>query len=193
MPRITGSVVDVAGRPASGQLRVRASSVRQNAGGTAVVDERTFEYPIVNGAITGTEVVDPGPATVSLSTSGRFRTWTVNVPAGTTVDLWTLVEDYVDYEPAVVAAAQQAAVDAQSAATQAAQAAQSIPTFPTGGQDGQALVKSGDGLAWGTATGGGGGGGIFLDTDGVPYYDTTASGGGSIALDTDGVPYLTGV
>lgn len=41
--------------------------------------------------------------------------------------------------------------------------------------------------------GGGGGGGIFLDADGVPYFDTTASGGGSIALDVDGVPYVTGV
>jgi hypothetical protein len=41
--------------------------------------------------------------------------------------------------------------------------------------------------------GGGGGGGIFLDADGVPYFDTTASGGGSIALDADGVPYVTGV
>lgn len=41
--------------------------------------------------------------------------------------------------------------------------------------------------------GGGGSGGIFLDADGVPYFDTTASGGGSIALDADGVPYVTGV
>lgn len=41
--------------------------------------------------------------------------------------------------------------------------------------------------------GGGGGGQIFLDTDGTPYFDTSASGGGSIALDTDGVPYVTGV
>lgn len=41
--------------------------------------------------------------------------------------------------------------------------------------------------------GGGGGGGIFLDADGVPYFDPTATGGGSIALDADGVPYVTGV
>ncbi|WP_139192976.1 hypothetical protein [Rhodococcus pyridinivorans] len=40
---------------------------------------------------------------------------------------------------------------------------------------------------------GGGGGGIFLDSDGVPYFDTSATGGGSIALDVDGVPYVTGV
>ncbi|APE10999.1 MULTISPECIES: SGNH/GDSL hydrolase family protein [unclassified Rhodococcus (in: high G+C Gram-positive bacteria)] len=45
----------------------------------------------------------------------------------------------------------------------------------------------------GVAAGGTGVGGIFLDSDGVPYFDTSATGGGSIALDVDGVPYVTGV
>lgn len=124
MPRVTGNVTDIAGRPASGRLQVRASAVRQNAAGSAVVDERTFEYLIVAGVITGTEVVDPGPATVSLSSGGRFKSWNVVVPEGATVDLWTLVEQYIDYEPPVVAAAQQAALDAQTAAANAAAAVQ---------------------------------------------------------------------
>ena len=41
------------------------------------------------------------------------------------------------------------------------------------------------------STGGGGsGGGVFTDTDGTPYFDTSTSGGTSIATDTDGVPYF---
>lgn len=38
-----------------------------------------------------------------------------------------------------------------------------------------------------------GGSKIFADTDGVPYFDPSASGPGmGIAFDTDGVPYLIG-
>lgn len=156
MPRVTGNVTDIAGRPASGRLQVRASAVRQNAAGSAVVDERTFEYPIVAGVITGTEVVDPGPATVSLSSGGRFKSWNVVVPEGATVDLWTLVEQYVEYTPPVLAAAQQAAADAEAAAIRAQDAAAEA----TGG-----IAYDTDGVPYFTS----GASAISTDTDGVPY------------------------
>lgn len=142
MPRVTGNVTDIAGRPASGRLQVRASAVRQNAAGNAVVDERTFEYPIVAGVITGSEVVDPGPATVSLSSGGRFKSWNVVVPEGATVDLWILVENYIDYDPPVVAAAQAAAAAAQQAAQDAADAASSVAVL-TEDPAGSGLYKIG--------------------------------------------------
>lgn len=132
-----------------------------------MVDERTFEYPIVAGVITGTEVVDPGPATVSLSSGGRFKSWNVVVPEGATVDLWTLVENYIDYDPPVVAAAQEAAARAEAAAADAL-------LIPDGGADGQALIKSGTGLAWGTATGGGGS--LVEDPPGSGLYSPSSAG-----------------
>lgn len=125
MPTITGSVEDVAGRPATGTLRVRALAVRRNAGSDAVVDERTYDIPVVSGVITGSPVVDPGPVQISLSTGGRFRSWEAMVPEASSVDLWDLIESVVTPPPSAT-----------------------YFKMPTGGTDGQVLAKSGGALAW---------------------------------------------
>ncbi|AOD21318.1 hypothetical protein IM25_06520 [Rhodococcus sp. p52] len=137
--------------------------VRQKSNGTGLVDERQFDIHIINGAITNSPTIEPGPASLTLSTGGRLRKWDVVVPEGSAVDLWDLIEQQVDYDPPVVSKVFEYVQRAEAAADRAEQG------------------------------GGTGGGGIFLDADGVPYFDTTATGGGSIALDADGVPYVTGV
>ena len=126
MPTIVGNVQDVSGRPAAGTLRIRASHVRQNRTGDAIVDERTFDIPIRAGLITGSPVIDPGPAKVSLSTGGRFRSWDVTVPDGESVDLWDLLEAHAEYEPAVVSQVYQDRMKAEAAARLAEQVAESI-------------------------------------------------------------------
>ncbi|CCW14587.1 hypothetical protein [Rhodococcus aetherivorans] len=175
MPQITGTVRDVAGNLANGTLSVRAKDVRRNAAGDALVDERTHKIKIVNGTITASPVIDPGPVVISLSTPGKYRTWEAVVPTGTSVDLWDVIGQYIPYDPPVVAAAQQAATDAQVAAQRAQDAAADALLIPDGGTDGQALIKAGAGLAWGTATGGGGttvvedppGSGLYTVTSGL--------------------------
>lgn len=126
MPTITGAVEDVANRPATGTLRVRAASVRQNVGGDAVVDERTYDIPIIAGVITGSPTIDPGPAKISLSTGGRFRTWETVVPEGESVDLWDLIESQAEYTPAVVSRVYQDRLKAEAAAQLAEQVAEGI-------------------------------------------------------------------
>lgn len=178
MPSLVGSVKDAAGRPAKGAVRIKALQVREGTGG-AVIDERTFDLPILNGAITGSPVLEPGPAKITLNVSGgRLRSWDVNIPSGTSIDLWDLIEQYIDYDPPVVSKvfeysqqAQQAAASIGGAVTDAQEAAQRA-------ENAAASLS---------------GGGIFLDTDGVPYFNTQDIGGGRVVLDTDGVPYVTGV
>ncbi|WML63675.1 hypothetical protein [Rhodococcus sp. AH-ZY2] len=175
MPQITGTVRDVAGNLATGTLRIRAKDVRQNTAGDALVDERTHTIQIVNGVITASPNIDPGPVVVSLSTPGKFKTWEAVVPTGTSVDLWDVIGEYIEYTPTVLGAAQQAASDAEAAAQRAQQAAADALVIPDGGTDGQALIKAGAGLAWGTATGGGGttvvedppGSGLYTVTSGL--------------------------
>jgi len=102
MPSLVGSVRDAAGRPAKGAVRIKALHVREGTGG-AVIDERTFDLPILNGTITGSPVLEPGPAKITLNVSGgRLRSWDVNIPSGTSIDLWDLIEQYIDYDPPVV-------------------------------------------------------------------------------------------
>ncbi|MGX6508302.1 hypothetical protein [Rhodococcus sp. SJ-2] len=153
MPTITGAVEDVAGRPAHGTLRIRALSVRRNADADAVVDERTYDIPVVAGVITGSPVVDPGPVQVSLSTGGRFRSWEAMVPSGTSVDLWDLIESVVTPPPAAT-----------------------YFKMPTGGTDGQVLAKSGGALAWTDPAAGGGGGSLVEDPPGSGLYSPSSAG-----------------
>ena len=142
MPRIVGSVEDAAGRPAVGAVRVRAVGVRKSHYGNSVVDERPYDIPIVDGVITGSPVVDPGPVQLSLRVSGgRNRSWDVVVPDVETVDLWDLIEAHIDYEPIVVAKVFEYMRRAEAAAVDAFR-------LPAGGEDGQILVKSGDGFTW---------------------------------------------
>lgn len=193
MTTITGMVVDIADRPADGILTVAAPALRSSSGGK-VIDRIRVDIDIVDGVIAANNL-DPGPAKIVLETQGGWTEYEVNIPDVAEIDLYALLSDYIRYDPPVVGAAQKALADALAAAQRAETAAESTDLLPDGGTDGQVLTKSGDGLAWANPPtgGGGGGGGIFLDADGVPYFDTTASGGGSIALDADGVPYVTGV
>jgi len=126
MPILTGTVVDVAGRPATGTIRVRASHVRQSASGDATVDERTYDIPIRDGVIEDSPNIDPGPAKLSLSTGGRFRAWDVTVPDTESVDLWDLLEAQAEYEPAVVSRVYQDRLKAEAAAQLAEQVAEGI-------------------------------------------------------------------
>ncbi len=185
MTRIIGTVVDISGRNAHGILTVAAPALRRGAD-DKIVDRISVDLAIVNGTI-ATHDLDPGPAKLTLDTGGGWQEYVVNIPDTTEIDLYELVRDFIDYDEPVVSQVREYMERAEAAA-------ESADLLPNGGTDGQVLTKSGDGLAWADApSGGGGGGGIFLDADGVPYFDTTASGGGSIALDADGVPYVTGV
>lgn len=156
MPALTGSVKDAAGRPAKGAVRIKALHVREGTGG-AVIDERTFDLPILNGTITGSPVLEPGPAKITLNVSGgRLRSWDVNIPSGTSIDLWDLIEQYIDYDPPVIGQAQQAVADARAAAEAAAQSA---------AQANGGIALDTDGVPYFVL----GAGAISLDTDGVPY------------------------
>ena len=128
-----------------------------------VVDRIRVDIGISNGAI-ATHSLDPGPAKLVLDTGGGWQEFEVVIPDVATIDMYDLVSQYVAYDPPVVSEVAELVRRAEEAADRAEQ----------GG-------------------GTGGGGGIFLDADGVPYFDTSATGGGSIALDVDGVPYVTGV
>lgn len=153
MPSITGAVEDVAGRPANGTLRVRALAVRRNAGSDAVVDERTYDIPVVGGTIIDSPVVDPGPVQISLSTGGRFRSWEAMVPEASSVDLWDLIESVVTPPPSAT-----------------------YFKMPTGGTDGQVLAKSGGALAWTDPAAGGGGGSLVEDPPGSGLYSPSSAG-----------------
>jgi hypothetical protein len=69
MPALTGNIKDAAGRPAKGAVRIKALHVREGSGG-AVIDERTFDLPILDGTITGSPVLEPGPAKITLNVYG---------------------------------------------------------------------------------------------------------------------------
>ena len=132
MPALTGSIKDAAGRPAKGAVRIKALQVREGTGG-AVIDERTFDLPILDGTITGSPVLEPGPAKITLNVSGgRLRSWDVNIPAGTSVDLWTLIEQYVEFDPPVVSKVFEYMQRAEAAADRAEQG---------GGAGGGSLVE----------------------------------------------------
>ncbi|MGX7727612.1 hypothetical protein [Rhodococcus sp. 5G237] len=121
MPSLVGSVKDAAGRPAKGAVRIKALHVREGTGG-AVIDERTFDLPILNGTITGSPVLEPGPAKITLNVSGgRLRSWDVNIPTGTSIDLWDLIEQYIDYDPPVVSKVFEYMTRAEAAADRAEQ------------------------------------------------------------------------
>lgn len=152
MPTIVGAVEDVAGRPAHGTLRIRALSVRRNAGADAVVDERTYDIAVVGGTIIDSPNIDPGPVQISLSTGGRYRTWEAMVPAGTSVDLWDLIESVVTPPPSAT-----------------------YFKMPVGGTDGQVLTKSGGALAWSDPASGGGGA-LVEDPPGSGLYSPSSAG-----------------
>lgn len=216
-PKITGTVQDASGRPATGNLQITAQSARSGTDSGVVIDERTRTLQIVAGAITGSPNLEPGPARISLAVEGApYRVWSdVVIPDDRVeITLDELLEQVIDYEPGIVSRVfdyMQRALAAAEAAEQGTVADNSVSfaklaadvrselesaaKLPPGGTNGQVLAKSGAGLTWTTPSSGGGtgGGGIFLDTDGVPYFDTSGTGGGSIALDVDGVPYVTGV
>lgn len=121
MPALTGNIKDAAGRPAKGAVRIKALHVREGTGG-AVIDERTFDLPILDGTITGSPVLEPGPAKITLNVSGgRLRSWDVNIPTGATVDLWDLIEQYIDYDPPVVSKVFEYMTRAEAAADRAEQ------------------------------------------------------------------------
>ncbi|UVT24991.1 hypothetical protein NXT08_22585 [Rhodococcus pyridinivorans] len=107
--------------------------------------------------------VEPGPILVTITTEGAHTVFEALVPDSGNVDLWALREQTYSYTEPVISEVAELVQRAEAAADRAEQG------------------------------GGTGGGGIFLDADGVPYFDTAATGGGSIALDVDGVPYVTGV
>ncbi|MGV5046907.1 hypothetical protein [Rhodococcus pyridinivorans] len=110
---------DAAGRPAKGAVRIKALHVREGSGG-AVIDERTFDLPILDGTITGSPVLEPGPAKITLNVSGgRLRSWDVNIPSGTSIDLWDLIEQYIDYDPPVVSKVFEYMTRAEAAADRA--------------------------------------------------------------------------
>ncbi|MCZ4649469.1 hypothetical protein O4106_21850 [Rhodococcus pyridinivorans] len=145
MPALTGSIKDAAGRPAKGAVRIKALHVREGTGG-AVIDERTFDLPILNGTITGSPVLEPGPAKITLNVSGgRLRSWDVNIPSGTSIDLWDLIEQYIDYDPPVVSKVFEYMTRAEAAADRA-------------------------------ESGGGGGGSLVEDPPGSGLYSPSSAG-----------------
>jgi len=126
MPTLTGSVKDAAGRPAKGTIHIKALHVREGTGG-AVIDERTYNLAILNGAISNSPMLEPGPAQVTLNVAGgRLRSWKVNVPQGETVNFWDLIEQQVDYEPVIVSQVYQDRLKAEAAARLAQQVADGI-------------------------------------------------------------------
>ncbi|WP_371053643.1 SGNH/GDSL hydrolase family protein [Rhodococcus gordoniae] len=146
MTRIIGTVVDIAGRATDGILTVSAPALRHSADGK-VVDRVRVDIGISGGVI-ATNTLDPGPAKLVLDTRGGWQEFEVVIPDVPEIDLYTLVEQYVRYDPPVVGAAQKALADALAAAKRAEDAAASADLLPDGGTDGQILAKSGTGLAW---------------------------------------------
>jgi len=153
MTILTANVRDIAGADRHTQFAFRA--ITRATGHDIITDTIYRTYANSAGIIT-TPDLEPGPAEVTIS--GRTSTThPIVIPVSAEpVQLAPLLEANVEYPEPVVGAAQLAAAQAQEARDQALAALADALRIPSGGQDGQILVKSGDGFVWADLPTGGG-------------------------------------
>lgn len=89
MTIITGTITDTAGAPLDGVLSARVSMFRPD--GSMVLAPESVPYSIVDGLVTAD--LAPGPARLSIRTSGPARHFTVTVPDEGPVTLASLIGD----------------------------------------------------------------------------------------------------
>lgn len=131
MTTIVADLKNVTGERHVGNIVFQSGApLRMGASPRAIVTEYLEVVKPDNLGVVTVDLI-PGPAIVRLG--GSEYKFVVPEEPGE-VNLWPLIEDYVDYDPPVVGAAQQAAARAEAAAVRAEEAAAG------GGGGGQSLV-----------------------------------------------------
>lgn len=119
MTDVHGDLIDVAGFRDDGRVRVRSTVARPAQDSAALVTAAWHDFDVVAGVVEMTGL-DPGPAEVKAFMGGWHESWLVTIPdEPEPISFTTLLDAYVEYDPAVVAQAQ-AARDAAIAARDAA-------------------------------------------------------------------------
>lgn len=126
MTDVHGDLIDVAGFRDDGRIRVRSTVARPAQDSAALVTAAWHDFDIVAGLVEMTGL-DPGPAEVKAFMGGWSETWLVTIPdESEPISFTTLLDAYVEYDPAIVGQAQSArdaAVAARDAAAGHASAA----------------------------------------------------------------------
>ena len=128
MTDVHGDLIDVAGFRDDGRVRVRSTVARPAQDSAALVTAAWHDFDVVAGVVEMAGL-DPGPAEVKAFMGGWSESWLVTIPdEPEPISFTTLLDAYVEYDPAVVAqaqAARDAAIVARDAASGYADAAAS--------------------------------------------------------------------
>ena len=89
MTVVNGTITDTAGTPMDGVLSARVSMFRPD--GSMMLAPESVPYPIEDGHVTAD--LTPGPARLSIQTSGPARHFTVTIPDEGPVTLASLIGD----------------------------------------------------------------------------------------------------
>lgn len=118
MTDVHGDLMDVAGFRDDGEANIRSTVGRPASNDTAFVTGAWHKFPVVAGVVSMTDL-DPGPAELFVRMGDWSQLWTVTVPDEVEpISFTTLLDAYVEYDPAVVAQAQAARDAAINAADQ---------------------------------------------------------------------------
>lgn len=116
MTTVHGDLFDIAGFRGDGVARIRSTVSRPSQTTTGLVTGAWHDFPIEAGTLAMADL-DPGPAELRISMGGWWEKWAVTVPdTDEAITLATLLDAYVEYDPAIVGQAQSARDAAVAAA-----------------------------------------------------------------------------
>lgn len=119
MTDVHGDLMDIAGFRGNGVVRVQSALTRPSTNEAALVTTGWHSFTIRDGLVELLNL-DPGPANVHAEMGAWAQQWTVMIPdESDPITFTTLLDAYVEYDPAIVGQAQ-AARDAAVAARDAA-------------------------------------------------------------------------
>ena len=108
MTVVQGDLIDVANFRDDGSVRIRSLVARPAQDSAALVTAAWHDFDVVAGLFS-TSQLDPGPAEVQVSMGGWRESWTVTIPdEADPISFATLLDAYVEYDPAIVGQAQSA-------------------------------------------------------------------------------------
>lgn len=134
MTDVYGDLIDVAGFRGDGTVKIRSTVSRPAQDSSALVTAAWHKFDVVAGIVEMTNL-DPGPAEVRAQMGQWFESWTVTIPdEPEPITFTTLLDAYVEYDPAIVGQAQSARDAAVSARDAAAGYAQDAEGFASAAQ-----------------------------------------------------------